>query len=163
MSPSGLKVRDKVVTFSKYYRFEDVLTTEKHVPVGATGIDREIYIRDNGVSGALYDRHMKAWAFFNQAFVMKTDVGRMKRFLSPSEFWCETKEWYQASTIGQQNKLRKKLNFQIARGSDPVESVLEIEDIAAELSLSGVAVDQQHIYSLFVSALHAEYNLRFGN
>ena len=124
--------------------------TDKHIPVGATGIDREVYIGENGVSGALYDRHMKAWAFFNQDFVMKTDVGRMKRFVSPSELWYETKKWYQASTIGQQNKLRKKLNnFQIARGSDPVEALLEIEDIAAELSLSGVAVDQQHVYSVF--------------
>ena len=29
--------RDKVVTYSKYYRFEDVLTSEKLIPVGATG------------------------------------------------------------------------------------------------------------------------------
>ena len=93
--------RDKVVTYSKYYRFEDVLMSEKHIPVGATGIDREVYIRENGVSAALYDRHMKAWAFFNQSFVMKTDIGRMKRFLSLSELWKETKKWYQASTIGQ--------------------------------------------------------------
>ena len=55
--------RDKVVTYSKYYHFEDVLTSEKHIPVGATGIDREVYIRENGVSASLYDRHM-AWAFF---------------------------------------------------------------------------------------------------
>ena len=83
----------------------------------------------------------------------------MKRFLSPSDLWKETKKWYQASTIGQQNKLRKKLNnFQMVKVSNPVEALLEIEDIAAELSLSGVAVDQQHVYSLFVSALPTEYN-----
>jgi len=80
--------------------------------------------------------------------------------LSPSELWKKTKKWYQASTIGEQNKLRQKLNnFQMVKGSNPVEALLEIEDIAAELSLSGVAVDQQHVYSLFVSALPAEYNL----
>ena len=41
--------RDKVVTYSKYYRFEDVLTSEKHIPVGATGMNREVYIRENDV------------------------------------------------------------------------------------------------------------------
>ena len=51
--------RDKVVTYSKYYRFEDVLTSEKNIPVGATGIVREVYIRENDVDAALYDRHMK--------------------------------------------------------------------------------------------------------
>ena len=44
------------------------------------------------------------------------------------------------------------------KGSNPVAALLEIEDIVAELSLSGVAVDQ-HVYSLFVSALPAKYDL----
>jgi len=74
--------RDKVVTYSKFYRFEDVLTSEKHIPVGATDIDREVYIRENDVSAALYDRHTKAWAFFNQSFVMRTDIGRIRGFVS---------------------------------------------------------------------------------
>ena len=75
--------RDKVLTYSK---------SEKHIPVGATDTDREVYIRENVVSAA----------FYVKTFMMKTDIGRMKRFLSPSELWKEAKKWYQASTIGQQ-------------------------------------------------------------
>ena len=66
--------QDKVVTYSKYYRFEGMLTSETHLPVRTTDIYREVYIRENDVSEGLYDRHMKVWAFFNQTIVMKTDI-----------------------------------------------------------------------------------------
>ena len=99
--------RDKVLTYSK---------SEKHIPVGATDTDREVYIRENDVSASLYHIHMKARAFFIRSFVMKTDIGRMKRFWSPSKLWKETKKWYHTSTIRIQNKLRKKLdNFQMVK------------------------------------------------
>ena len=119
--------RDEVVTYSKYYPFEDILTSEKHIPAGATGIDGEVYICENDVSAALYDRYMKTWTFFNRAIVMKIDKGRMKRFLSPSELSKETKKLYLTSTRDQQNKLRNKLNnFQMVKGSNPVVALLEI-------------------------------------
>ena len=75
----------QVVTSSKYFRDEDILTLVKRIPVGATDMAREVYIRGNNVSAALFVRHMKACAFFNQAFDIKTDIGSMS-FLSSSEF-----------------------------------------------------------------------------
>ena len=152
--------RDKVFTFAKYFGFEDVLLTEQDIDVGSNTIDRETFIREHDVPGSTYDRHLKAWIFFGQAFQTTTDLGRMKRILSPSRLWRETVEWYTAITVGQQNELRSKLaNFKMSRGSNPTEAMLAIEDIAADMRNSGLTVDEQHVLSVFVSALPEEYDL----
>ena len=56
--------------------------------------------------------------------------------------------------------LRKKLhNFQIPKGSDPVQKMLEIEDHAEQMRDAGMHVDDQDVYSTYVSALPSEYDL----
>ena len=56
--------------------------------------------------------------------------------------------------------LRKKLhNFQIPKGSDPVQKMLEIEDHAEQMRDAGMHVNDQDIYCTYVSALPSEYDL----
>ncbi|CAN0349978.1 unnamed protein product, partial [Pylaiella littoralis] len=69
--------------------------------------------------------------------------------------------WYSKRTIGEQNELRKRLaNFKIPKGSNPVEQLQVAEDLGAEMKEAGIPVEDQQIYSTFVSALpFAEYHL----
>ena len=50
-------------------------------------------------------------------------------------------------------------NFQIPKGSDPVQKMLEIEDHAEQMRDAGIHVDDQDVYSTYVSALPSEYDL----
>ncbi|CAN0407353.1 unnamed protein product, partial [Laminaria digitata] len=83
-----------------------------------------------------------------------------RRSNSPGECWGETRKWYGARTVGQQIELRKKLtSFNIAKGSDPVEKFLEIEDVCEAMRDAGMDVDDQTVYGIYVAALPSEYDL----
>ena len=149
--------REKVKVFSKYNGFESVLTSDPPVDVGSR--EREVLLH-RGVPPAVYERQLRAWAHFSQAFELPTDVGRFRRSTSPRGLWESTLKWYSAQTVGQQVVLRKKLhNFQIPKGSDPVQKMLEIEDHAEQMRDAGMHVDDQDVYSTYVSALPSEYDL----
>ena len=135
MAPPVLKERkafqaflQRVKVYSKYYGFESVLQSEPHLDVGS--IQRNILI-NQGVSAETYERHLRAWVFFSQAFELPADVGRFQRSTSPGGFWEATLKWYLPQTAGQQITLRRQLtNFQVPKGSDPEQKYLEIEDHA---------------------------------
>ena len=149
--------REKIKVFSKYNGFESVLTLDPHLDIGST--EREVSLR-RGVPPGVYERRFRAWAYFSQAFELPTDVGRFRRSTSPRGLWASTLKWYSAQTVGQQVVLRKKLhNFQIPKGSDPVQKMLEIEDHAEQMSDAGMHVDDQDVYSTYVSAIPSEYDL----
>ena len=50
-------------------------------------------------------------------------------------------------------------SFQVAKGSDPVEKFLEIEDHAELMRDAGIQVDVQSVYGIYVAALPSEYKL----
>ena len=68
--------------------------------------------------------------------------------------WEKTKNWYGHKTIGEQSLLRSKLNnFKIARGSNPIEALFELEDLREEMLEARMDCDERTTYSVFVSAL----------
>ena len=149
--------REQVMVYAKYYRFDKVFTSDPNVDVGSK--DRDTLLRQ-GVSEAMYERQLRAYGFLSQAFQIKTDIGRFRRSNSPGECWGETRKWYGARTVGQQIELRKKLtSFNIAKGSDPVEKFLEIEDVCEAMRDAGMDVDDQTVYGIYVAALPSEYDL----
>ena len=84
----------------------------------------------------------------NEAFPNVVDQGRLTKCTSPSSFWRETKVYYSAKTAGQQNVLRSKLsNFKIPRGANPLESLVAIEALAADLMVCDVGIDEKHAYN----------------
>ena len=120
--------REQVKVYAKCNRFESVLTTESYVDVGSD--ERDVLLR-RGVSSVTCDRHLRAWAFFSIAFELPTDIGRFRRSTSPKQFWENTVKWHIPQTAGQQVTLRQQLtNFQVPKTSDPVQKLLEIEDIS---------------------------------
>ena len=56
--------------YSKYMDFESVLTTDPPMDVGAPGNDRSAMMR-RGISGKEYDKQLRAWVFFSNAFRCK--------------------------------------------------------------------------------------------
>ena len=108
----------RVEVYSKYYGFESVLQSEPHLDVRS--IQRNVLINP-GVSAETYERHLRAWVFFSQAFEIPTDAGRFQRSTSPVGFWEATLKWYLPQTAGQHITLRRQLtSFQVPNGSDPV-------------------------------------------
>ena len=73
----------RVKVYSKYYGFENVLQSEPHFGVGS--IQRNVLI-NQGVSAETYEKHLRAWLFFSQAFELPADVGRFQRSTSPGRF-----------------------------------------------------------------------------
>ena len=143
MAPPVLKERkafqaflQRVKVYSKYYGFESVLQSEPHLDVGST--QRNVLI-NQGVSAETYERQLRAWVFFSQAFELLADVGRFQRSTSPGGFWEATLKWFLPQTAGQQITLRRQLTtFQAPKGSDPVQKFLEIEDHAELMRDGGI-------------------------
>ena len=145
------------MVYAKYYRFDKVFTSDPTVNVGSN--DRETLLRQ-GLSEAMYERQLRAYGFLSQVFKITTDIGRFRRSNSPGECWEETRKWYGARTAGQQIELRKKLTyFNNAKGSDPVEKFLEIEDVCEEMRDAGMDIDDQTVYGIYAAALPSEFDL----
>ena len=50
-------------------------------------------------------------------------------------------------------------NFQVPKGSDPVQKFLEIEDHTELMRDAGIQADVQSVYGIYVAALPSEYEL----
>ena len=130
-----------------------MLISDAPMDVGAAGNDRSTMLR-RGVPPTEYEKQLRGWVFFSNAFKEKADKGRFRRNTSPRVLWEKRKEWYRHKTIGEQSLLRSKLNnFKIARGSNPIEALFELEDLREEMLEAGMDCDKRKTYSVFVSAL----------
>ena len=69
--------------------FDSVLHSETHLDVGDDTKSRIDLIRE-GVDSETYDRHLRAWFFFSQAFDLPIDLGRFSRSKSPGKFREDT-------------------------------------------------------------------------
>ena len=60
--------------------------------------------------------------------------------------------------------LSRRLNsFKIAPGSNPLEEMGRIEDLAAEMRTAGMTLDDHMLYTIFIDALPAEYEVEARN
>ena len=83
MAPPILKERKwfqafqtKVTTYAKYQDFNSVLHSETHLDVGDDTKSRVDFICE-GVDSETYERHLRAWFFFSQAFDLPIDLGKI--------------------------------------------------------------------------------------
>ena len=67
-------------------------------------------------------------------------------------------------TTGAKSDLSRRLiSFKIAPGSNPLEEVVRIEDLAAEMRTAGLTLDDYMLYTIFIDALPAEYEVEARN
>ena len=67
-------------------------------------------------------------------------------------------------TTGAKSDISRRLNsFKIAPGSNPLEEMGRIEDLAAEMRTSGLTLDDHMLYTIFIDALPAEYEVEARN
>ena len=68
-------------------------------------------------------------------------------------------------TTGAKSDISRRLNsFKIAPGSNPLEEMGRIEDLAGEMRTAGLALDDHMLYyTIFIDALPAEYEVEARN
>ena len=65
---------------------------------------------------------------------------------------------------GAKSELSRRLNsFNIAPGSNPLEEMGRIEDLAAEMRTAGMTLDDHMLYTIFIHALPAGYEVEARN
>ena len=103
IAPPVLKERNSFQAFLRrikvYSKFESVLQSDPQLDIGS--IQKNVFI-NQGVSAKTYERHLRAWVSFPQAFELPADVGRFQRSTSPGGFWEAALKWYLPQTAGQQ-------------------------------------------------------------
>ena len=58
---------------------------------------------------------------------------------------------------------RRFHSFKIAPGCNPLEEIGRIEDLAAEMRTLGLTLDAHMLYTIFIDALPAEYEVETRN
>ena len=160
MAPPILKERKrfqafqtKVTTYAKYQDFDSVLHSETHLDVGDDTKSRIDFIRE-GVDSETYERHLRAWFFFSQAFDLPIDLGRFSRSKSPGKFWEDTVKYYCPKSTGDQIAMRKTLSdFKVDKGVDPIPRLYNLEEHVTKMITAGIPVDEQTTLCTFVAGL----------
>ena len=143
----------KVNTYAKYHDFDSVLNSEAHLDVGDDAKSRIDFMRE-GVNPETYDRHMRAWFYFSQAFELPIDVGRFSRNKSPGKFWEETVKYYCPKSTGDQIAMRRTLSdFKVEKGVDPIPRLYSLEEHVTSMVTAGIPVDEQTTLCTFVAGL----------
>ena len=67
-------------------------------------------------------------------------------------------------TTGRQSDLSRSLNsFMIAPGSNPLDKMSRIQDLGAEMCTAGLTLTDRMLYTIFINALPAEYEVEARN
>lgn len=136
-----------------------MLVSDAHLDVGDDAKSRADFIRE-GVYPEVYERHLKAWFFFSQAFELETDLRRFRVSKSPGKFWKETVRDHSPKSTGDKIVMRKKLsNFKVEKGVDPIKKLYSLEELVMMMNNAGIPVDEQTTLATFVAGLTvAEYD-----
>ena len=108
--------------------------------------------------------HALALNFLSTALKSKSDKRISHTCTSPREAWDTLLAWYGPQTTGAKSDLSRRLNsFKIGPGSNPLEEVGRIEDLAAEKRTAGITLDDHMPCTVFIDALPAEYEVGARN
>ena len=62
--------------------------------------------------------------------------------------------------MGPKSNLSRRLNcLNIAPGINPLEERGEIKDLAPEMRIAGLTLDDHRMHTMFIDALHTEYEV----
>ena len=152
--------RKQMRVYTKLHGFETVFDSDEYVEVGAEGKDKESLLAQ-GVTALTYEKQLMAWVFLSQALQSSVDKATFHRSTSPRQCWESIVDWYDTKTNAQKGLCMRQLHrFEIGKQQNPVEKLYEIEDLRVKLENAGLSVDDNTLYSCFVSALPSpEYDL----
>ena len=135
----------------------------QYIPVGELDTENSVLVA-RGYSRESVHIHTLAWNFLSTALKSKSDKSILHRCTSPREAWDALLAWYGPQTTGAKSDLSRRLNsFKIAPGSNPLEEMGRIEDLAAEMRTAGLTLDDHMLYTIFIDALPAEYEVEARN
>ena len=167
MAVPTLKGRENFDSFSKQMKvyaklhgFESVFDSDSYVEVGAEGSDRASLVAQ-GVTASMYEKRLMAWLFLSQALQTTVDQATFHQSKSPRECWESIEYWRDTKTNAQKGTCTRELyNFTIKKDDTPVEIFCTMEDLREKPNNAGISVDDNTLYTCFVSALPAaEYAL----
>ena len=138
----------------------------QYVPVGELDIENSVLV-GRGYNRERVHIHALAWNFLLRALKSKNDrvsctgapqvhlaersVGRAPRVVQPS------------NDKGQSDLSRRLNSFKIAPGTNPLDVMGRIEDLAVEMRTAGMSLDDHMLYAIFIDALPAEYEVEARN
>ena len=135
----------------------------QYVPVGELDTETSVLV-ERGYNRERVHIDALAWNFLSTALKSKSDKSILHRCTSPREAWEALLAWYGPQTTGAKSDLSRRLNsFNIAPRSSPLEEMGRIEDLAAEMRTAGMTLDDHMMYTIFIDALPAEYEVEARN
>ena len=103
----------------------------QYVPVGKLNTENSVLV-GRGYNRERVHIHAIAWNFLSTVLKSKSDKSILHRCTSSREAWDALLAWYGPQTTGAKSDLSRRLNsFNIAPGSNPLEEMGRIEDLAA--------------------------------
>ena len=108
---------------------DSVLHSEAHLDVGDDAKSRVDFIRD-GIDPETYDRHLRAWFFFSQAFNLPIDVERFQETNPRGSFGKRQLKYYCPKSTADRIAMRQTLSyFKIEEGVDPIPRLYNLDFI----------------------------------
>ena len=140
-----------------------VLDPPQYIPLGDMDTENSALV-ERGYNRESVRIHALAWNFLSTALKSKSDKSILHRCTSPREAWDALLAWYGPQTTGAKPDLSRRLNsFKRAPGSNPLEEMGKIEDVAAEMRSAGMTLDDHMLCTIFIDALPAEYEVEARN
>ena len=145
--------------YAKHYNFASVFKEYAEEPV------RDLNLDGRGLLAAGYDeedidRQTAVWTFLVSALRSSGDRAILHRFKTPKEAWTTLAKWCGPQTQGVRTEYYRKMHsFQIATGQKPLTALRNLEGVAAEMRVIGLAVDDQILYTCFLDTLPGEYEV----
>ena len=122
-----------------------------YIPVGELDTENSVLV-DRGYSRESVHMHALAWNFLSTAIKSKSEKSILQRCTSPRQAWDALLAWYGPQTTGGKSKFSRRLDsFKIAPGSNPIEEMGRIEDLAAEIRTAGLTLDDHMLYTIFIA------------
>ena len=135
----------------------------QYIPVGKRDTENSVLV-ERGYSRESVHMHALARSFLPKALKRKSDKSILHRCTSPREAWDALLAWYDPQATEAKSDLSRRLNsFKIPLGSSALEAMGRIEDLATETRTAGLTLDDRMLYTIFVDALPAEYEVEARN
>ena len=108
----------------------------QYVPVGEMGTEKTVLV-GRGYNRESVHIHALVWNFLSKGLKSKSDKSILSRYTVPKEAWDKLLAWYGTQTTGTKSDISRRLNsFKIAPGSNPLQEMGKIEDLAADMGIA---------------------------
>ena len=114
----------------------------QYIPVGELDTENSVLVGRGCNRESVHNIHALAWNFLLTALKSKSDKSILHRCTSPREAWDALRAGYGPQTTGVKSDLSRRLHsFKIALGSNPLEEMVRVEDLAAKMLSAGMTLD----------------------